>query len=425
MAASEVVQLYVSFPASADSQDNPQPIRTLRGFEKVKNVQPGETRKVVWAEVDNGLGESSDANVGRRGESLSSSLRCHFLSSKSIAKTNLEIALELGKRDLGRVVDLFVERLLARENGSEELIPDAGLLAVVAGGLPAPGVVEVVVLDGEFHTELPHGPTDEVEGGRASESADARVAGEFDKHDVRPAEDPVVVAHANDGLDGEVGKQRDEDNVEPFLLHIGVEREDGCVGVLGCVVSAVELPKRIGLVHDAVGTSRTRTPGKRARRARRHGQHRPGDSRPLEGDGAQHVEKVAAKEGDEGSPVENVGDGVEVASGPLHVEVLKSDSGKDSHGDPNVVGEVVPDGHGVVLGVVHRSRILWDWVDAEEVDHPVVETPGRLVLGLVPCGLERALRGTDGLRLEGSHLLLAHNRWLGCCGCGCDRHGCG
>ncbi|EST04620.1 Fibronectin type III [Kalmanozyma brasiliensis GHG001] len=47
-AASEVVQLYVSFPSSADSHDNPQPLRTLRGFEKVKNVQPGETRQVSF-----------------------------------------------------------------------------------------------------------------------------------------------------------------------------------------------------------------------------------------------------------------------------------------------------------------------------------------------------------------------------------------
>ncbi|KAJ1034809.1 hypothetical protein NDA13_001063 [Ustilago tritici] len=45
---SEVVQLYVGFPASADSKDNPQPIKTLRGFEKVKDLQPGETRKVSF-----------------------------------------------------------------------------------------------------------------------------------------------------------------------------------------------------------------------------------------------------------------------------------------------------------------------------------------------------------------------------------------
>ncbi|KAJ1023206.1 hypothetical protein NDA16_003359 [Ustilago loliicola] len=47
-AGSEVVQLYVGFPASADSKDNPQPIKTLRGFEKVKDLQPGETRKVSF-----------------------------------------------------------------------------------------------------------------------------------------------------------------------------------------------------------------------------------------------------------------------------------------------------------------------------------------------------------------------------------------
>ncbi|SJX64288.1 probable beta-glucosidase [Sporisorium reilianum f. sp. reilianum] len=47
-AASEVVQLYVSFPSSADSHDNPQPVKTLRGFEKIKDVQPGETRKVSF-----------------------------------------------------------------------------------------------------------------------------------------------------------------------------------------------------------------------------------------------------------------------------------------------------------------------------------------------------------------------------------------
>lgn len=45
---SEVVQLYVGFPASADSKDNPQPIKTLRGFEKFKDLQPGETRKVSF-----------------------------------------------------------------------------------------------------------------------------------------------------------------------------------------------------------------------------------------------------------------------------------------------------------------------------------------------------------------------------------------
>lgn len=64
MAASEVAQLYVSFPASANSHDNPQPVRSLRGFEKLKNVQPGETRKVsfelrnkdvaVWSTLDQG-----------------------------------------------------------------------------------------------------------------------------------------------------------------------------------------------------------------------------------------------------------------------------------------------------------------------------------------------------------------------------------
>lgn len=61
---SEVVQLYVSFPASANSHDNPQPIRTLRGFDKLKDIKPGETRKAtfelrnkdiaVWSTVEQG-----------------------------------------------------------------------------------------------------------------------------------------------------------------------------------------------------------------------------------------------------------------------------------------------------------------------------------------------------------------------------------
>ncbi len=64
MAASEVVQLYVSFPASADSKDNPQPIRTLRGFEKVKNVQPGETRKVSFELRNKDIAVWSTLNQG-------------------------------------------------------------------------------------------------------------------------------------------------------------------------------------------------------------------------------------------------------------------------------------------------------------------------------------------------------------------------
>ncbi len=64
MMASEVVQLYVGFPSSADSHDNPQPVKTLRGFEKIKDVKPGETRKVsfelrnkdvaVWSTLNQG-----------------------------------------------------------------------------------------------------------------------------------------------------------------------------------------------------------------------------------------------------------------------------------------------------------------------------------------------------------------------------------
>ncbi|GAC99725.1 glycoside hydrolase [Pseudozyma hubeiensis SY62] len=64
MAASEVVQLYVGFPASADSHDNPQPIKTLRGFEKVKDVKAGETRKVSFELRNKDIAVWSTLNQG-------------------------------------------------------------------------------------------------------------------------------------------------------------------------------------------------------------------------------------------------------------------------------------------------------------------------------------------------------------------------
>ncbi|SNX85695.1 probable beta-glucosidase [Melanopsichium pennsylvanicum] len=48
MTGSEVVQLYVTFPDSANSHDSPQPIKTLRGFEKLKDIKAGETRKATF-----------------------------------------------------------------------------------------------------------------------------------------------------------------------------------------------------------------------------------------------------------------------------------------------------------------------------------------------------------------------------------------
>lgn len=85
-AAAEVVQLYVSFPASAESRENPRPVKTLRGFEKIKDVQPGETRKVsfelrnkdiaVWSTVNQGWiipqGESLTFSVGSSSRNIHS-----------------------------------------------------------------------------------------------------------------------------------------------------------------------------------------------------------------------------------------------------------------------------------------------------------------------------------------------------------------
>ncbi len=64
VAASEVMQLYVGFPASADAKDNPQPVKTLRGFEKVKDIQPGETRQVSFELRNKDIAVWSTLNQG-------------------------------------------------------------------------------------------------------------------------------------------------------------------------------------------------------------------------------------------------------------------------------------------------------------------------------------------------------------------------
>lgn len=333
-------------------------------------------------------------------------------------------SLELGECDLVAVIHEVVKRLDTWQDSTEKLIPNTSLLSVVTGLLPATRVMVVVVLNDEVHIEHLHGQ--QVECGWRTGASDTRVANELNEDDVGPAEQPVVVAEIDDGLNGEVSEEGDEEDVEPFLLGVGEKGEDGS-WVLGGVVRAVELPEQVGLVHDSVVDVEPEVGSDREERHDERQPWREGDWRiavvddQSGGSGSEecgheeriehrrnlnvrntiscgvrlevtdlgnglpeNVEEIRAEERDVNAPVDDVDDGVERASSPLSVGVLNTNGGQVSHQHPEVELSVTPNGNGVILRVLDCSGALWDGIDACEVDQPVVETPRLLLFGLVP-----------------------------------------
>ena len=107
-----------------------------------------------------------------------------------------------------------------------------------------------MVLYDEFAVEEPEEESEYV--GRRGVQAQARVPRNLSKDNVLMANPPLVKAHREShSLHREICHQRDTGDVEDLLLKVGVQSEQR-VGVLRQVVSAVELPKMLNLVHQTV-----------------------------------------------------------------------------------------------------------------------------------------------------------------------------
>lgn len=158
----------------------------------------------------------------------------------------------LPKRQVNGIVpvNIVIHSLNSVLASVEDDIPEASLLAVVAAGLPALAVVQIVILHDELGTEPPE---DEGEGVRRRRlDAQTAVTGDLSKHNVLMAHPPrVEIEREADGGHAEVREQRDDGNVPNLLFLVGVESQQR-VGVLCQVVRAVELPERLDLVHEAV-----------------------------------------------------------------------------------------------------------------------------------------------------------------------------
>jgi len=157
---------------------------------------------------------------------------------------------QVGEVDGGGEVKVRRQRLLTSAGGAEDHIPELGLLAVIGGLAVALAVVHVVVLDQQLGVDHPHQGS--VGGWRAAENSGARVADELSEDDVGLAEPELVEAHGEaEEFHAGVGEERDDDDVENFLLVVGEEGKERC-GVLGEVMGAVELPETVDLVHGAM-----------------------------------------------------------------------------------------------------------------------------------------------------------------------------
>ena len=111
-------------------------------------------------------------------------------------------------------------------------------------------MVDIVVFDDKLAANSLEQESQGI-GGRSVQTQTA-VASQFSKNNVFVADPPLVESHRHHhGLHGEVGQERNTGNVPEFLLVVGVQGQER-VGVLGEMVGAVELPERLGLVHDAV-----------------------------------------------------------------------------------------------------------------------------------------------------------------------------
>lgn len=86
----------------------------------------------------------------------------------------------------------------------------------------------------------------------SSEDSHARVTEQLCEDDILVADPEIVEAHGQaHQLECAVGEERDDGNVEDLLLSVGIDGEQR-VGVLGEMVCAVEFPKSVVLVHEAV-----------------------------------------------------------------------------------------------------------------------------------------------------------------------------
>lgn len=111
-------------------------------------------------------------------------------------------------------------------------------------------MVKIVILDDEFAAEVSHDGREHV--GWRGVQAQTGVPRKLGENNILMANPPLVKAHGKShSLHGEVCHQGDARDVEDLLLKVGVQSEQR-VGVLRQVVSAVELPKRLNLVHQTV-----------------------------------------------------------------------------------------------------------------------------------------------------------------------------
>lgn len=111
-------------------------------------------------------------------------------------------------------------------------------------------MVKIVVLDDEFASEVSHEGREHV--GRRGVQAQAGMPRKLGKNNVLMANPPLVKTHRKThSLHREVCHQGNAGDVEDLLPKVGVQSEQR-VGVLCQVVSTVELPKRLNLVHQTV-----------------------------------------------------------------------------------------------------------------------------------------------------------------------------
>jgi hypothetical protein len=111
-------------------------------------------------------------------------------------------------------------------------------------------MVQVVVFDNKLQVEIPQ---ERCRGYRGcGVDAQAAVAKRLDKHDVLVADERLIEAHRQAKRPAAVeGEHGYDENVKSFLPAIGVQLQER-VGVLGEVMSTVELPEPGDVMHGTV-----------------------------------------------------------------------------------------------------------------------------------------------------------------------------
>lgn len=143
--------------------------------------------------------------------------------------------------------NIVLRRLYALESGAKDRIPEQSLLAIVVALAVSDSVMEIVILRDQFAVEVMEEPCRR--GRRRNVETHTAVSEELGEDDVLVANPPVEEAHGKSHqLQGEIGDERYDGNVEDFLFGVGEQSQERC-GVLGQVMGAVVLPQAVKLVH--------------------------------------------------------------------------------------------------------------------------------------------------------------------------------